>query len=116
MQSELLDKNPGADLAVYAVWFKNLRSDARGSWPSDALRDPRVVHFWDAQEILGRWYAKSVTKRGTDVEWDAYFLYEPHVHWGDTAPANVSWGRTIMETREQLRGHVRALLDYTSKK
>lgn len=116
MQSELLEKNPGADLAVYAVWFKNLPSDARASWPSDVLRDPRVVHFWDEQEILGRWYAKNVTKRGTDVEWDAYFLYGPHAHWPATGPTHASWGRTIMETREQLRGYLRELLNHPLKK
>ena len=66
MQKKILEKNPKLDVAVYAVWFNMIPTDARSEWPTDRLADSRVTHFWDAQKVAGRWYASHVTRPGSD--------------------------------------------------
>lgn len=110
MQTELLDANPDAELSVYAISFHMLPSDhlaKRLVWPEDLMGDPRVTHFWDDQRLVGRWYEAEVTRLGGDgdprVEWDAYFLYGPDAVWGEEPPVHVSWGRTIVGSRDELK-------------
>ena len=82
--------------------------------PDDLLSDLRVVHFWDEEKMLGRWYEENVTRIGEPgddrVEWDAYFLYGVGTTWDEQPPSHVSWGRTIVETREQLRNDLSDVL------
>jgi hypothetical protein len=107
VRSEILEKNPDAKIAVYAVWFRNLWSDARFLWPSTALDDPRVVNFWDSEKTTGRWYAANVTHRGSVIEWDAWFLYAPGKGFSDLP---LGWGRTIVDSRESLQADVEKLM------
>ena len=83
MQEELLDKHKEADLRVYAVWFSMYGTERRENWPPDALTDRRVVHLWDEEKTVGRWYlrrigsmedARAAGSAGLagDVLWDAY--------------------------------------------
>ena len=108
MQKKILEKNPKLDVAVYAVWFNMIPTDARSEWPTDRLADSRVTHFWDAQKVAGRWYASHVTRPGSDrVEWDAFFLYGRPAMWPDPAedaPSHmITWGRTIIGSHEKLQ-------------
>lgn len=96
-------------MKVYAISYRMLPSDRLASWlvdPEDLLSDPRVRHYWDEARIVGRWYEENVTRLGDPederVEWDAYFLYRPGVVWNETPPDEVSWGRTIVDSRERL--------------
>ena len=107
MRSEILEKHPDAKIEVYAVWFRNLWTDARFLWPSSALDDPRVGNFWDAQKAAGRWYAANLTRRGVTIEWDAWAFYAPGKTFSDPS---VDWGRTIVETRERLAADVEILM------
>jgi hypothetical protein len=91
---------------VYAVWYRNLWSDARFFWRSSTLDDRRVVNFWDSGKATGKWYAANVTHR-TAVEWDAWFLYAPDKGFWEPP---LAWGRTIIDTRESLRANVGNLL------
>lgn len=102
--------HPEANIRVYAVSFRMLASDrlARSAMePDDLLSDSRVVHFWDEEKAVGRWYEENVTNLGKPgeerVEWDAYFLYGPETTWDERPPSHVSWGRTIVGTRERLQ-------------
>jgi hypothetical protein len=110
VQSEILEEHPKTNIKVYAVSFRMLASDRFAKSmvePEDLLSDPRVVHFWDEGKIVGRWYEENVTHIGQPgderVEWDAYFLYAPETAWDEEPPSHVSWGRTIVGTRERLR-------------
>ena len=73
------------------------------------MGDPRVMHFWDEKRLVGRWYETEVTQLGGHgegrVEWDAYFLYGPDAVWDEKPPQHVSWGRTIVGSREELNRH-----------
>jgi hypothetical protein len=74
--------------------------------PQDLISDSRAVHYWDAGRVVGRYYEDRVTRlgnRGDDrVEWDAYFLYSSDATWGEEPPRHVSWGRTIVDSRDRL--------------
>jgi hypothetical protein len=107
VRSEILEKHPDAKIAVYAVWFRNLWTDARFLRPSSALDDSRVVNLWDTEKVAGRWYAANVTRRGVTIEWDAWAFYATGKAFSDPS---VDWGRTIVDTREQSRADIENLV------
>lgn len=102
MQSEILDKNPSAELKVYAVWFSMLSSDARSRWPDDLLTDPRVVHLWDGSRETGRWFAKNEDFY-LPIAWDVYYLYGPKAHWDDVPGPLLSSGSTVLYRKDNIR-------------
>jgi hypothetical protein len=107
-----LAKHPSAKLRVYAVWFNMYPGDARAKWPSGLLTDPRVVHFWDEQKIVGTWYGQHPDYLNSDkVFWDAFILYGPEAQWEDSPSHRVSMGRTIVSKREELRKSLLPLLN-----
>ncbi len=124
MQKEILEKQPDADVRVYAVWFSMLESDSKPSWPREALTDPRVTHLWDEGRVLGRWYAQDLKLKlwsmtlqtWTDALWDAYLLYGPEARWTSGPRPLVGWGTTIMESRDELRTNLESLLRKSTKK
>ena len=111
MQNEILEKNPELDVVVFAVWFNMIITDSKSRWPSGALTDRRVIHFWDRHRLVGGWYGQGLSnERGSGkVVWDAYYLYGPNSRW-DGAPSDLEgWGSTILGTRAQLRRELMAV-------
>ncbi|MFQ5968508.1 MAG: hypothetical protein ACE5MI_13015 [Acidimicrobiia bacterium] len=109
MQQEILDANPEADLAVYAIWMPMLFSDARFRWDPGLLPDSRVVHFWDERRVTGQWFAQEVLGyRG--IAWDIFFLYGPEAAWEATPEPLVSRGSTVIGRRDQLQTSILPLL------
>ena len=113
MQQNVLEKNPNAPIAVYAIWMPIFPDDARDRWPADGLTDGRVVHWWDQEKSTGRWYAQRMRELeprlapesidvGGTILWDAYVVYGPGVEWSDSASGVDRWGRPILATREYL--------------
>jgi hypothetical protein len=113
VQQTLLDANADASLRVYAIWFNMYPGDARDRWRSSLLSDARVVHFWDEAQSAGRLFAGALPRLAAqraapsidlegDVLWDAYLLFGRDARWEmDEAPPDVvSWGSTILLTRE----------------
>lgn len=49
------------------------------------VSDPRIRHYWDEQERLGRFYETSLPTPGTP-SWDVYLLYRPGITWTEAAP------------------------------
>ena len=95
--------------------------DARGRWPSTLLTDPRVLHYWDEERVIGRRYlshlpamieqrAPATLPPAADAMWDAFFVYAPGNQWQDPVPVPVSWGYPIMVTRDQLLRDVATLV------
>ncbi len=101
MQNDLLEKQPTAGLQVYVVWFSMIPTDARSAWrwTGNVIADPRVVHFWDDQKVVGRWYAQHETPAEIDpgIVWDAYFLYGPESEWTVKPEPLISWGATVLD-------------------
>ena len=109
MQREILDKNPDAKMQVYVVWFSMLFSDSRSRWDGSIISDPRVIHLWDEQRVVGRFFAEH-EESYLPISWDAYYLYSPDAHWGEEPSPLVSWGTTIRSRSGQLREDLLPLL------
>ena len=111
MQKEILEKNPTADVRVYAVWFNMIWTDSRAWWPKDVLTDPRVTHFWDRRKIVGRWYGRHAGDPDRyGVVWDAFFLYGPEARWNGTLTHLISSGGTIVAEFSLLRKNLLPIL------
>lgn len=113
-QNELLAKNSGADVRVFVVWFRMYPGDQESRWPSDILVDRRVVQTWDEPKAAGRWFMSHLsdlrpTRGGDgrfpqrdDALWDTYLLFDRDATWNSAPSGVVSWGYTVMRTREKL--------------
>ena len=110
MQKHILQRNPEAEIQVYAIWFNVLARDRRSGWSPDHLDDERVVQYWDTNKMLGTWYRDHLPGHSRTIAWDLYALYGPESRW-EKAPSDlVGWGRTIYSEREQLAAAVNGLL------
>jgi hypothetical protein len=121
VQRALLDDDVNAAVRVYAIWFNAYPGDARNRWRPDLLSDSRVVHFWDEGRSVGRLYFKTLphiagrrARQSQDPEggvlWDAYLLYRSDARWDNQPPDVVSWGSTILLTRDTLSRDLFGLL------
>jgi hypothetical protein len=108
VQRDLLEPNPEADVRVYTVWFAMLGGDARAAWKPELLDDRRVRHYWDEDRLAGSWFARQV--EGYDgIVWDAYYLYGADARWGESLPAAVSSGSTVIAERKQLEAGIKPM-------
>lgn len=101
-------------MAVYAVWFEMVASDARQRWPRGLFDDPRVQELWDEERVVGRWFASrpalgECRLGGGEVAWDAYYLFPPEARWQESPAPLLASACPIVEGREQLRARVEAL-------
>jgi hypothetical protein len=123
VQKDVLDAHKDAQLRVYAVWFDMVEGDARDRWPPELLTDRRVVHFWDEERTVGRFFARRTQSEemenaltpnsnglGQAVLWDSYLVFGPESRWEDEPGGIRRWGRTINRTRQGLLDAVNALL------
>ena len=98
------------ELRVYAVWLPMLGGDAREEWDGNTMPDPRVMHFWDGESLVGQWFAEQVEGyRG--VSWDVYYLYGPDAKWESIPSPLVGSGGTIIDKRQVLKMQIDYLLE-----
>lgn len=114
VQKNVLEPNPEAEIRVFAIWFNMISGDKRSRWPGTILNDPRVVHFWDANRTVGRWYAQDPQVRETSltdagVVWDTFFLYGQQAVWESTPSELIDHGSTIMASRQRLGQQLESL-------
>ena len=96
-------------MSVYAIWIPMLGGDSRDDWDRRNLPDPRVVHFWDGDYIIGQWFAREVEGyRG--IAWDVYYLYGPQATWEAVPSPLAGSGGTIYQERERLKSQLTELL------
>lgn len=115
VQKNLLEPVPKADVRVFVVWFKMYPGDAENQWRSEALPDARAEHRWDEPKSAGRWFLEHLSEmkptRGgdgvfpqrVDAMWDTYLLFDANATWTDRPTSIVSWGYTVMRTRDRLQ-------------
>lgn len=110
MQNQLLAQVSSEELRVYAVWLPMLWSDSRAMWIGTSMPDPRVMHFWDGEHVIGQWIAKKIDGY-EGISWDSYYLYGPNAAWETVPSPLVGSGGTIYGERETLAMQVRILLE-----
>jgi hypothetical protein len=110
--AEILDKHRSANLRVYVIWFSMIPTDARSRWrlTGHVIDDARVVHFWDEQRVVGRWFAEQARWDEGDVMWDVFFLYGPEAEWGERPSEPLAHGGTIENAAAELVRQVDTLL------
>jgi hypothetical protein len=108
VRTDVLKKHPELPLKVYAVWFDMVWTDSRRRWPERLMSDPRVVHFWDEEKALGRWYSPRVSD-GEHIVWDTFLLYSPGSTLESPVDSLLAAGATIIDAREELRKAIEAL-------
>jgi hypothetical protein len=106
IQDYILKRYPKLPLKVYAVWFEMYPGDSPADYPAAQrlMRDRRVMHWWDQNKDVGRWFTDVVpTNLKGDIQWDAFYLYGAEAIWGDQPPSPLlTWGRTILVNRKRL--------------
>lgn len=86
-----------------------LGGDAREMWNGSNIPDPRVIHYWDGEYVIGEWFAKQVDGY-EGIAWDAYYLYGPDTTWDEVPSPLVGSGGTIYGERDTLNSLVQTLL------
>ena len=86
-----------------------LGGDAREEWDGTTMPDPRVMHFWDGETVVGQWFAKQVDGY-EGISWDAYYLYGPDASWGSVPSPLVGSGGTIYGERQTLKTQLSTFL------
>ncbi|MFN2492357.1 MAG: hypothetical protein ABR501_05675 [Pyrinomonadaceae bacterium] len=114
MQKDILAKYPSAKLRVYVVWFSVLPTDARSrwKWTGGILTDNRVIHFWDEQKTVGRWFAQQEEPQTGEAEfvWDAYYLYGADAQWDHKPEPLKATGATVRAEADRLKNALIPLL------
>ncbi len=87
-----------------------LGGDAREEWNGTTMPDPRVMHFWDGETVIGRWFAKQVDGY-EGISWDTYYFYGPDATWESVPSPLVGSGGTIYSERQALQMQVSTLLE-----
>ena len=90
-----------------AIWFNMLFSDAKERWDPELMTDPRVTHFWDPDQEIGRWFEQNEQLIGFDFDkgpivWDSFLLFGPAATWAETPQPLVSFGNTVIADKEEL--------------
>jgi len=113
VRTNILDENPDAKVAVYAVWLPMLGGEQRSDWDGGPLVERRVSHYWDGDRVLGRWLADRETGdvgSPGSVVWDAYFLFGPDARWNEEPTDLLAAGAPIIGETDNLGSEARRLL------
>ena len=112
MQDKVLERRKDEPLLVYAIWFAMIEGDERNAFMPELLHDPRVVHLWDEEKVIGRWFAENMKQEGCDDEtlWDAFFVFGAGARWDDKPGPLACCGYPIWGERNSLRDAVAELV------
>ncbi len=109
MRTEILAKHPDARLRVYVIWTVKLTFDARDQWDGGGLTDPRVIHLWDPQDLVGDWLVANLPDNQAG-DWDAYWVFDSTANWTKEPPALISSGSSVIGESETLASSITPLL------
>lgn len=96
-------------MRVYAIWTVKLTFDARDQWDGGGLTDPRVIHLWDQQDLVGDWFVAHLPANQAN-DWDAYWLFGSPATWTTQPPPLISSGSTVIGEKDALAQGIAPLL------
>lgn len=98
MHENVFEKYPMADISGSIVWINMLPEDSlEAALPTiHLLRDERIQHFYDPNQISGEEIAISVGWAG-HVAWDIYLFYAPGSEWKGILPQPSSWMHQVSD-------------------
>ncbi len=84
IEQEWLARTQRSDVAVYVVWVPELGARERHvAGATRLMSDPRVTHYWDQEEAVGKSYAKQILGIDDFALWDFYMLFDRAASWRD---------------------------------
>jgi len=135
IRQALLEAPEAADIPIFIVWTPMVPGDDAESArrAMGALRSPRVHHYDDPENRLGRllrdevfpnavadmraslppghYFADVLRDRPSATpEWDLYMCFDPQVRWGDAMPVPSRWVRQIARFAETPGGELHSLM------
>ena len=113
MQNEILKTNQSQNLRVYVVWFSMIPGDSRSkwNWTGGVFDDPRVLHYWDENKKVGRFYAgKDPESDDPDGVWDTFYLYGSDAKWTERPDRELASGMTVRSEFDTLKNTLLPLL------
>lgn len=78
-----------------------LPADSRNLVDRKVLNDRRVTNFYDADRLVGAWFANH-SDGGDGIVWDAYYLYATAATWADQPQPLLSSGGPVIESSSDL--------------
>jgi hypothetical protein len=103
VHDNILDADPDADLQVFAIWQSVYAADRVGLRPDGVLDDPRVMHLWDHQLVVGEWFgARGELGAGEGLAWDAFMLFDPDATFETLVDHLEASGHTIIDDSHEL--------------
>ena len=88
-------------------------TDARSqwNWTGGILDDTRVLHYWDEQKKVGRFYAdKDPEADDPDVVWDTFYLYGSDAKWIEKPDHQLATGASVRSEFETLKNTLMQVL------
>ena len=77
---------------------------SRWNWTGGILDDPRVLHYWDENKRVGRFYAgKDPESDDAEVVWDAFYLYANDAKWLEKPDGELATGITVRNEFDTLK-------------
>lgn len=88
--------------------------DSPRRWPREIFTGSEVTQGWDEPKTAGKWFLTHLggmhPSRGgdgkfpqqVDAMWDTYILFDRDAKWDDVPDGLLSWGYTVVRTRQQL--------------
>jgi len=90
LRQAMLESIDAEDLVVYVVWSSQLGAEERHVAAAMRLaRDPRVLHFWDEEKLVGAAYQSLFDLQRP--AWDYWILYGRETAWGKEGPPVPAW-------------------------
>jgi len=99
VQASIINRFPSADICISIVWIKKLSGDSEQKAKKAAamFKDPRVAHFWDSNQSLGKVIANCLGWTG-NVAWDIYLFYNSGVEWTGAPPRPIYWMHQLKDS------------------
>lgn len=84
---EIFEENQSNVLVGAILWMPMLVTDSLPAAirQENKFPDPRVIHSWDPDRIMGRYLSQTLNLKAS-IAWDVYLLYPPEHRWTDELP------------------------------
>ncbi len=106
----ILERYQDPRLRVYVVWVRRWATDARSEIDGAGMVDPRVVHFWDSGDVIGRPFLDRLGVDFGGLDYDFFLLFDRDASWGASPPRPVSSGATVVAESDRLADGAASLL------
>jgi hypothetical protein len=92
------------------VWVKRWALDTREEVDGGGMVDRRVVHLWDAGNVVGQEFLERFGVDFGGLDYDFFLLFDRNATWTQRPPRPVSSGATVISDSDRLADGMASLL------